>query len=106
MIEKNKLVVGSKSNNSRQNLSKSKKITNLAKLRKSKNFGLSISKKTIFEILVNLGTREYPTTKVKVVFIHSRQAFTKAIILQYFNLEYYIKIKIDVSSYAISGILS
>ena len=42
----------------------------------------------------------------KKVFTKLRQAFIKALILNYFNPEYYIQIEIDASSYAINRIFS
>ena len=35
-----------------------------------------------------------------------RQAFTKALILRYFNPEYHIQIETDASGYTIEGVLS
>ena len=46
------------------------------------------------------------TLKVKLAFSWLRQAFTKAPILHHFDPEQYIRIEMDASGYAISGILS
>ena len=46
------------------------------------------------------------TLKAKLAFIQLRQAFVKAPILHYFDPEYHIRIKTNISSYAIGGILS
>ena len=46
------------------------------------------------------------TPKVRLAFTQLRQAFVDAPILHHLNLECYIWIEIDVSSYAISGILN
>ena len=43
---------------------------------------------------------------IKVVFTQFRQAFIKVQILQHFNLEYYIWIKIEALAYAIICMLS
>ena len=48
----------------------------------------------------------YLTPDARQAFIQLRQAFTKARILQYFDLEYHIRIETDISSYAIGWILS
>ena len=48
----------------------------------------------------------YLTPKARLAFTQLRKAFTKALILQHFDPECYIRIKIDVSGYAISGVLS
>ena len=45
-------------------------------------------------------------SEAKLIFLRLRQAFTKAPILYYFDLECYIRIEIDVSGYAIDDILS
>lgn len=99
MIEDNGLIGGGsgKNNNLGQNLSKSKKTKNLAKSRRLKNHPkLFRSKKTISEILVNLtvitnvGAIGYLTTEARVAFTCLSQAFTKALIFQYLDLECHI----------------
>lgn len=44
--------------------------------------------------------------RVKLTFIKLKQAFIKAPIVYYFDLKYYIKIKIDASGCTISRILN
>ena len=46
------------------------------------------------------------TSEAKLAFIRLWQAFTRALILHYFDPECYIQIETDASSYAIGGILS
>ena len=46
------------------------------------------------------------TPKARAAFNRLRLAFTKAPILQHFGPEYHIRIKIDASGYAISGMLN
>ena len=46
------------------------------------------------------------TLKIRVVFDQLRLAFIKALILQHFDLECDIQIEIDISGYAIGGMLS
>ncbi len=46
------------------------------------------------------------TTDAKRAFTKLRQAFLKALILNYFDLERHIRIETDISGYAIDGILS
>ena len=48
----------------------------------------------------------YLTPTIKKIFNHLRHAFTQALILQYFDPEWYIRIKTDASNYAIGGVLS
>ena len=43
---------------------------------------------------------------VKKAFIKLKQVFVEALLLNYFDPEHYIQIKIDVLGYAIGGILS
>ena len=62
----------------------------------SKN--LSKSKRTVGSDFLIPGAR--------LAFTKLRQTFVKAPILHYFELEYYIWIKTDISGYAISGVLS
>ena len=52
------------------------------------------------------GESNFLTPNAKETFNHLRLAFIKAPIFQYFNLKSYIQIEIDLSSYAINGILS
>ena len=55
----------------------------------------------------NLGqSRLFLTADAKRVFTKLRQAFVKALILNYFNPERHIQIETDASGYAIGGILS
>ena len=46
------------------------------------------------------------TPKTRIAFNHLWLAFTKAPILQYFDLKCHIRIETDVSGYAIDGVLS
>ena len=48
----------------------------------------------------------YLTPKVRLAFTKFKKAFTKALILQHFDLECYIRIETDASGYAIGGVLS
>ena len=66
------------------------------KMSKSKN--LSKSKKTV-------GLKFF-TFGAKLVFTKLRQVFVKALILHYFDLERYIRIETDVSSYAIGRVFN
>ena len=49
---------------------------------------------------------DYLTPKARLTFIKLRKAFTKAPILQHFDLECYIRIETDVSGYSINKALS
>ena len=66
------------------------------KISKSKN--LSKSKKTVVS--------DFLTPGAKLAFTKLRQVFLKAPIFHRFNPERYIRIKTDVSGYAISGVFS
>ena len=46
------------------------------------------------------------TLKVRLAFIKLKQAFIKALILHYFDLEHHIRIEIDVSGYVIGRIFN
>ena len=70
-----------------------KKVQNLSK---SKN--LFKSKKTVGS--------DFLTPGAKLAFTELRQAFLKTPILHHFDLERHIRIEIDVSGYAIGGVLS
>ena len=48
----------------------------------------------------------YPTSDAKRAFNQLRQAFTKALILQYFHLKQYIQVQTDAFGHAIGGMLS
>ena len=52
------------------------------------------------------GAMSYLTPNARRVFIQLRQAFTKAPILWHYDLEYYIRIEINVSGYVINRVLS
>ena len=57
----------------------------------------------------NIGATKKPnflTPDTKKAFNHLRLAFIKAPILQHFDLESHIRIKIDASGYVIDGVLS
>ena len=66
------------------------------KMSKSKN--LSKFKKTVVS--------DFFTPRAKLTFIELRQAFLKTPILYHFDLECYIRIETDVSSYAIGEVFS
>ena len=60
-------------------------------------------------LITNIGAIEEPNFLIldaKKAFNYLRLAFIKALILQHFNLKSHIKIEIDVSGYAIDGLLS
>ena len=67
------------------------------KMSKSKN--LSKSKKTV-------GFSDFLTFKAKLGFTKLRQVFFKTPILHYFNPKHHIRIEINTSCYAISGVFS
>lgn len=75
---------GDRSNDLGQNLSKSKKVINLAKFRKLKNYPkLFTIKKAIFKISINLTKATnaiaigYQIAKTRIAFICLSQTFTK-----------------------------
>ena len=70
---------------------------NVQKMTKSKNS--SKPKKTV-------GPSDFLTPGAKLTFTKLRQAFIKAPILHHFDPERYIQIEMDVSGYAIGGVLS
>ena len=49
---------------------------------------------------------DFLTSGAKLAFTELRQAFVKALILYYFDLEHYIRIETDVLGYAIGGVFS
>ena len=101
----NKCKLGSEVNNGEINQSKirdNKVGKKDQKMSKSKNLfkfkKLSKSKKTLESNFFTLGAR--------LAFTKLRQTFVKAPILYYFDLERYIRIEMDISGYAIDGVLS
>ena len=64
--------------------------------------------KTVKKLLFKKSNKasNYLIPKARLVFTQLRKTFTKAIILGYFNLECHIRIKTNVSNYAISSVLS
>ena len=48
----------------------------------------------------------YLTPEARLAFIKLRKTFTKGLIFQHFDLKCHIRIEINVSGYAISGVLS
>ena len=80
--------------------------------------GKNPAKTTKFKILVKSKNHDFPkswpekagmsffTPKARLAFIQLRQAFVEAPILHYFDPESHIRIEIDVSGYAIGGVLS
>ena len=86
IAKENEMVDGGEFSKTNKNLSKSQKL---------KNFTSANTKITRFL-----------TFEASTAFIQLRQAFTKASILQHFDLEYHIRIKTNVSGYAIGEVLS
>ena len=72
------------------------------KTSKSKNLSKS---KILVKFKKTLGL-DFLTLRAKLAFIKLKQAFLKVLILHQFNLERHIRIKTDISSYAIGGVLS
>ena len=70
-----------------------KKVQNLSKSKKSSKF-----KKTIGLNFLTFGAR--------LAFTELRQTFVKALVVHHFDLEWYIQVEMDVSGYAIGGVLS
>ena len=60
----------------------------------------------IFKGTISVRDFRYLTPDAKNAFNYLQHTFTKAFILHHFDLERYIWVKINVSSYAISGVLS
>lgn len=92
-INKNKFVI--KKNRSR--ISKYKilvKLNNYDFLFKSKNISLKIIR------------LRFQIVEARLVFIKLRQIFVKASIFHYYNPEYYIYIKINLSGYAMNEVFS
>ena len=54
----------------------------------------------------NSNKADYLTLRARLAFTELRKAFIETSILQHFDLEYHIRIKIDVLSYTIGGVLS
>ena len=52
------------------------------------------------------GATSYLTPDARRTFTQLKQTFTEAPILQYFDPEYHTRIKTDMSSYVIGGVLS
>ena len=48
----------------------------------------------------------YPIPNARQTFTQLKRTFTKALMLQHFDLKYYIKIKTEVLDYAISRVLN
>ena len=63
-------------------------------------------KKLPFHTKPTAGATDYPTSAAKAAFIQLRKAFTKALILYYFNLKSYIQIGTNRSGYAIGRVLN
>lgn len=55
--------------------------------------------------MLNFVDLSFLTFKARLAFIKWKQLFIKALIFYYFDLKQYIRIEIDISSYAISRIL-
>ena len=82
--------VGGRANGTVVNLSKNKKFR----------------KSTCIPNIRATGKLNFLTLDAKKAFNHLRLAFTKAPILQHFDLESHIRIEIDTLGYAIGGVLS
>lgn len=91
VAEKDEMVDGGGTELMNKNLSKSQKL-------KIPN--------VLFNVGANANVTWFWTSKASAIFIKLRQAFTKALLLWYFDPEYYIRIKIDALGYAIGGRLS
>ena len=85
-------------------LSKTRKLSKSQKLAKSKKESSKNGNLPNFDAKKNKPI--FFTPNARTTFKHLRLACTKAPILQYFDLEYYIRIKTDASGYAIGGMLS
>lgn len=82
-------------------LAKTKK-PDLAKFQKSK----LIEVKKLDFATAQISRTDFLILKAKKTFIHLGKAFTKVLILPYFNPKCHICIKIDSSGYTISGVLN
>ncbi len=82
-----------------------KNLSTAGKLAKSKKPKLTKRKRSNL-IKAHFSGTDFLTSKAKKVFIYLRKAFTKALILRHFDLEYHIRIETDVSRYAIGSVLS
>ena len=74
-------------------------VMNLSKNKKSK-------KLTYVPNIGSIGEPNFLTPNAKKAFKYSQLAFIKALILQYFDLENYIRIKTNVLGYAIGEVSS
>ena len=74
-------------------------IVNLSKNNKSKKLRYVLNIRATRKFI-------FLTPNTKKIFNYLRQAFIKALILQYFNLKNHIWIKPNISSYAIVKVLS
>ncbi len=74
-----------------------KNLSTIEKSAKSKNLDFANAKSSEADFL---------TSEVKKAFIYLRKAFTKALILYYFDIKRYIHIKTNVLGYTIGRILS
>ena len=64
------------------------------------------SSKNLFKSKKTVRSPDFLTPGAKLAFTKLRQAFLKALILYYFDLERHIQIETDVSGYAIGGVFS
>ena len=91
-------------------LSKSQKSSKFRKLTKSRKSAKSREKLSKNGNLSNFNAKKsepsFLTPDTKTAFNHLWLTFIKAPILWYFDLEYHIWIKIDVSGYVIGGVLN
>ena len=53
-----------------------------------------------------IGFLDFFTSGAKLAFTRLKQAFVKALIFYHFDLEYYIRIELDTSGYAIGEVLN
>ncbi len=79
-------------------------LSTAVKSAKSKKPKLTKSKKS--DLSKANSRTDFLTPEAKEAFIHLQKAFTKALILRYFDPECHIRIKTDALRYAIGGVLS
>ena len=86
------------------------KLSKIGKLSKSQKLAKLRKKLSKSGNLPNFDAKEnkpsFLTSDAKMAFNHLRLTFTKTSILWHFDSEYYIRIEINVSGYAIGDVLS
>lgn len=60
----------------------------------------------ILTLAINTSVMKYQIAETKIVFTGLRKTFTKILILQFFDLKYYIRIRINISYYFIGQIFT